>query len=40
MKAKDWRKVAHYYNGAGQVDEYALRFERAYGAAVSLGLKK
>lgn len=40
MKARDWRKVAHYYNGAGQVDEYAQRFERAYGAAVALGLKK
>jgi hypothetical protein len=40
MKDKDWRKVAHYYNGAGQVDEYALRFERAYSAAVSLGLRR
>lgn len=40
MKNKDWRKVAHYYNGVGQVDEYALRFERAYSAAIALGLKK
>lgn len=40
MRLKDWRKVAHYYNGAGQVDEYALRFERAYNAAAALGLKK
>jgi hypothetical protein len=40
MKNKDWRKVAHYYNGAGQVDEYAQRFERAYSAAAGLGLKK
>lgn len=40
MKAKDWRKVALYYNGQGQVDEYAGRFERAYNAAVALGIKK
>lgn len=40
MKLKDWRKVALYYNGSGQVDEYAQRFERAYAAAVALGLKK
>jgi hypothetical protein len=40
MKTKDWRKVALYYNGAGQVDEYAQRFDRAYNAAVALGLKK
>jgi hypothetical protein len=40
MRLKDWRKVALYYNGSGQVDEYALRFERAYNAAIGMGLKK
>ena len=40
MIARDWQKVARYYNGSGQVDEYAQRFERAYNAAVNLGLRK
>lgn len=39
MKDKDWRKVARYYNGAGQVDDYAAKFERAYAAASNLGVK-
>jgi hypothetical protein len=40
MKDKDWRKVARYYNGAGQVDEYAARFEKAYAAAINAGVRK
>lgn len=40
MRARDWRNVARFYNGAGQVDEYAARFERAYNAALALGLRK
>lgn len=38
MRDRNWKSLARYYNGPGQVDVYAPRFKSAYETAVSLGL--
>ncbi len=38
MRDRNWKSLARYYNGPGQVDIYAPRFKSAYETAVSLGL--
>ena len=30
IQQKNWREIAHYYNGAGNIDDYAPKLEKAY----------
>lgn len=30
MQQKDWREIAHYYNGTANIDDYAPKLQRAY----------
>jgi hypothetical protein len=38
LHARQWQKFAMYYNGTGQVTDYAKRFAQAYSQASHLTL--